>query len=492
MPEFPRYQSKAQPTTQQPSVGASDNTDAQMIESVGKAGAAVADAAIKWDTAVKSTRKTVATINQKNQLLDNEQKAENENNPQKLSEYINNVEKINNKNAEGLDALSAAEIKLDARISAIKIENQFKKKTLALDLVATQELKDFEVNNPSPGSMANIKKLFAEKVATESMDIKVANDEVVKANKEIGTNVFYNRLNAATSQEDAQAAVASVRSGEIEKVYGVTIDPKDKSAMIKAGETMGRQINTKQRFAKRIAREELVHDLINQSNHNLLQAPVLEEAFLTKGISNSTYTALSENIQSEIGPTAETKPQTYYDLTNYLLGENVTAEDAIKKILDANSKGDLSRNDMKKLYEMHLTPSADGRKSIQDMVAGQTEDEFDKMKSAYDAKVVAINSKKGWFKASIKSFDEHFKGPNRVKEIATATQQLIEAVNANEIPEENFPAAAEYIVGMDIAKKYPQISSFPKEGTVLPDRFGNNIRFFPDGKYKLEPKKAKK
>ena len=239
MPEYPRgrtgsfdrYESKGQLTTQAPSVQAAEDTTGQILEQGAKLGQQVQDVSLKWFEAVKSTRKTVALVNNKSEILDIEQRASVEVDPNKLKDYQSDIEKARLKNSEGLDSLSVLELNLDSRIASLKLDGVFKKKTIELDTIATKRSIAFEVNNPTPDSFPKIQAILKEKIDKGLLDPSVAYTEEVKANNDLGVNRINQDLYQAKTPEEVDAVAQGITSGMYEQ-GGVTIEPDKKKALL--------------------------------------------------------------------------------------------------------------------------------------------------------------------------------------------------------------------------------------------------------------------
>jgi hypothetical protein len=260
------------------------------------------------------------------------------------------------------------------------------------------------------------------------------------------------------------------------------IDDATSTKVLNSIDQRAKQIEKNTAFVERVKRQELTHDLINQANNGVLTGPKLEEAFLTKQISNTTYNSLQDNVISPVGPTSGTDKQTYYELTRYLLSDRANPEEAINRILNANSQGKLSRNDQKKLYEMHIMPTEAGNVSVIDAVNNQSQAKFDQMKAQYDERVKAINEHRRWFSPAFKTFDAYFTGPTKEDDVADATQQLIDSIQSNKIRNEDIPAEADKILGQSNLKKHPEWMALPKNGRTGTDRYGNKVIVYPDGR----------
>jgi hypothetical protein len=483
MPSFPRYESKGALTTQTPSVGAVEDTSGKIAAQAADTLTKVQDTAVKWDEAFKTIQDTVFKGNTKVALADVKARAEVDPDPNSLPKYLDEIDKIGTDNSKGLHAGSQAfmEWGFDSKIAKIELGATFKKKQIDVGHAATLKLVDAEVENPTDGSLPRIQSLLQTQVSKGLINHEDAYKLEEKANRGLGINRVNNDLFNAQTSEQVDAVKQNLQSGAYEK-GGVTIDPKEKVQMLRSIEVRGRQVVTKEHFAQRVERQDLVHDLTDQANNGILSGQTLEEAFLTKGISNSTYTSLQQNANSPVGPTAETDHQTYYNLTHYLLQDNVDPIVAIKKILDANSEGKLSRADQQKLFDMHLTPTKNGDVSLKDMIEAKPKDSFDKLKQVYDERIKNINEKRKWFRPAFQSFNEAFTGPDRIKNISEAQQTLLDSVQKNNLKDGEILKEADKITAAANLKKHPEWGILPDTGQSGQDRFKNKVIVYPDGR----------
>lgn len=231
MPIFPRYESKAQLTTQAPSVGAVADTSGQKLEQVAGVANKVADLSVKMAEARKSTQKTVASVNSADAILDIHQRALVDPDPNKIKDYQADLEKSRNKNTEGLDDLATLQINHDYNVANIQLQNLFHKKNLELDTIATKRKIDQEINNPTIASLPRIKALLNEKIKKGLIDPSAAYAEEEKANRDLGVNRINKDLYQAKTPEDVDAVTQGITSGEYEK-GGVTIEPDQKKALL--------------------------------------------------------------------------------------------------------------------------------------------------------------------------------------------------------------------------------------------------------------------
>ena len=145
MPDFPRYQSKAQPTTAQPSVQAPEDTTGEIIQEVGEVGKTVQDVSVKWSNAVDTIQKTAASANFKAGILDIETRATNDPNYNNSDQYFKEIEKLKTDNLKGFqsktaETQAAIDFGLEGNIAKFRIENLYKKKMIDVGQASTPKL----------------------------------------------------------------------------------------------------------------------------------------------------------------------------------------------------------------------------------------------------------------------------------------------------------------------------------------------------------------
>lgn len=242
-----------------------------------------------------------------------------------------------------------------------------------------------------------------------------------------------------------------------------------------------RQINSKASYLSRVETQATTHELIDLANNGILAPGYLEEKFLTKKIANSTYKELQEKTTSDVGPTAGTDPQTYYDLTHMLLKEGTDPTAAMDAILRANNDGKLSQADARKIYEMHLVPSKDGYKNLEQAMGGG----FDKTKEVFEANLKAIKEKNSWTNVAMRKFEGFFHQLNPAEKTVKVTesmQTLIDHVQKKNTPPHEYPVVADAITAAENLKKHPVWAALPKNGRKGIDRFNNKVIVYPDGR----------
>src|SRR3990167_8624092 len=169
MPNFPRQQSKAVPTTQMPSVGAVESTEGKILEQGAKVAQGVQDNAIKLTNAFDTVQKTTATANFKEGMADILQRAQNDPNYNNSDQYIREIEKLRTDNLKGFVSKSAEteaaiNFRYESKIGQIQLDNLYKKKMIDVGQASTLRLLDIEAKNPSPDMEARMSAILSQQV----------------------------------------------------------------------------------------------------------------------------------------------------------------------------------------------------------------------------------------------------------------------------------------------------------------------------------------
>ena len=232
MPNFPRYQSKGELTTQQASVQApTDNTGATVADAGNQIGNTVQQTAVKWNEAMVSTRNTVADVNHEGDINATQQDANLDNDPEHEQMYMERIDKSYEKNSKGLDPMAAKKLGLKTQVAKIQLQNMYKKKWLVVDTLAVDKFADMRIANPTENSLQEIKALLAEKVASGHMDATTAYEKEQQANKDLGVNRISQDLYQAQTPEAVEEVTQKITSGHYEK-GGVVIDPDKKKSLL--------------------------------------------------------------------------------------------------------------------------------------------------------------------------------------------------------------------------------------------------------------------
>ncbi len=484
MPNFPRAQSRGQITTQRPSVEASSDTNTQMIEQVGKIGQQIQEATVKWSNAVDTMQKTKSQVNFKSGMLDLEARAAADPDYNNSDQYFKEIAKLKSESLKGFsskaaEAEMALNLGLESQVSKIKIDNIYKKKMMDVYASDIEGLIETEIQNPSPGSLGLINAKLDEGVSSLLISKEAATKARIKANKDLGANRINNDLYQADTVEKARAIKESIRNGDYE-LGGVDIDPKTKSTMIRSAEVKERQIMANNNAQTRIVREERTHDLIQKANNHVLEATELEEAFNNGEISNSTFNSLNGYQNGIVGPSADTDKVAYQELIQALLTDNVSPEKSRNMILDANTEGKISRDDAKKIYNMHFGSA--NNPSVAEALGGeQTQQDFASIKANFDAEQEALKDKKGFLKTAY-NMAKSFFGTNKDENITEAIQNVYKEVLDNNGESKDIPIAMEKQLSKANLKKHPEWAKIPEKGANGVDRFGNKVTVYPDGR----------
>ncbi len=170
MPDFPRHQSQATPTTQQPSVQApTDNTGEVVAQAGQKIGETVQSNTLKWSNAVDTIQKTTSQANFKSGMLDIQQRAANDPNYNNSDQYVKEIEKLRTDSLKGFSSKTAEtemaiDLDYESKAGQVAIDNLYKKKFIDVGQASTRNLLEMEAQNPTPNSIKNIDAILANQV----------------------------------------------------------------------------------------------------------------------------------------------------------------------------------------------------------------------------------------------------------------------------------------------------------------------------------------
>ena len=462
MPTFPRYSSKAQLTTQAPSVQAPEDTTGEIIQKVGEVGNVLQKATITYSNALDSMQESRSNLNYKTGVLEEQQKFENIPNPtpedyektrkeiQKLG--INNLKGFSNKTAE---TKMTMEFAYQEKVAIAQIENSYKKKQIIGWRADTIGLLDLEIAKGADnleGRLDTIIDPIQNLGGYDKLEALNLKKEYLKKGK---FNSFLNDINTN---------LGMANNNVTKNTYDF-----DSATLLRAKNIYSHAVN--------VENAQTTHELIDMSNNGLDITVPLEQAFLTKRISNSTYKALEDKTNSPVGPTSRTDPKTYYDITHYLLNPNADTEKATNDILEAQAKGKLSPKDARKIYDMALAPKDGTYKSLNQI----NSENFEQVKEESDLKVAEIKERRSYIRLAQDVFDDYFNEGNE-KEVVESMQLLIDALLEGSIKVEDVPRVAEQIKARNNLKRKPAWAALPKEGRTGYDQFGNKVVVYPDGR----------
>ena len=477
MPDFPRYQSQATPTTQQPSVQAPTDNTGEVIAQVGQnIGSTVQKVALNWEEKKQSTRKSVATYNLKSKIMAIEERVTNEVDPQKENDYKNELKSALSENSKDLDSLSILELRQEADISAIRIGHRFKTLNLELDAVATQNLIDMEINNPSPGSFQKIKSIIDEKVATGFMGVPQGEKLYKDSVKTLGE---FSVANDPATEESQSQVLAELKKGD--KGTFSEIPPDDRLSLIKASQQ--RIFNNNQTFKRDI------QDASNERSNNLIEKLASGEGRIA-------------DIEAELAVPEEQGGMKRSQLLTY------------KRAVVSGIKGDLNRMLQEKTPDKDPTKRAKAVKNYLELIDDYISDESDQLKAkeklaqAYEdgnvdakeqqflnamkqsLKDIEFNRNAGLVANSIRGIKDFFGAQSNAsdEDLARNIKSLVGEIQ-NGTPPRN---AMRMVLSKQILSYFPDYATYEETGRLKQDANGNQILIFPDGTTEVPQKKASK
>lgn len=480
MPDFPRYQSKGQLTTQQPSVQAAEDTSGEIISKVGEVGKVAQDATLRLSNAYDSMQKTQASLNFRKAVAEEQSKFLSIPNPtaEDLNKTNAAIQKSKETNLRGFSSKTAEtetamNFDYQSQISSIQLNDYYQKKNLEKDYLNTQELIDLEISNPSNDTISNIKKI------TDGKKAIYGEKEANKLYKDsVHTFGQFAVANDTADQEANSEVLAELKKGDKGKFS--EIQPDDRLSLIKASQQ--RIFNNNQTYKRDVA------DSQNIRSNALIDKFAAGEATL-------------KDIEAELAVPEESGGIKRTQLLTY------------QRALTSGIKGDLDRMLREKTPDKDPTKRAQSVKKYLDLIDNFIDNTSDQWKAkemlAESFEDGIINSKEQQFlngmkqnlkdiefnrstslvASSIKGLKKFFGAQSNAsdEDIARNIKTLVGDVSGGVQPD----AALRKIIQKEVALKIPNLSSFPKTGVLRRDANGNVIRIFPDGSYVDEkPNKA--
>lgn len=276
MPEFPRYNSSSQLTTQKPQPDAPQDAEGAIQGQLAKTFQSAQGSVVQMAEAQKSMQNTTAEANLKSSIMDQEEKAALDPNYNNSAEHMAAIDKAYEQSgASGTTA--NLELKLQAQAAKIKIRGIYQKKQIMNDQVNTKKLIDIQTANPTTSSMSIIQSLLNEKVSLGIFDKEEAYKLEKKANDDLGKNRINQSLNNAKTPEEVDQITQAITSGAYEQ-GGVTIDPTDKKNFLEIAERV--KTNTEKKL-KAEAEEALVQNRVQTLSEVASGAKQIEDVNVT-------------------------------------------------------------------------------------------------------------------------------------------------------------------------------------------------------------------
>jgi hypothetical protein len=212
----------------------------------------------------------------------------------------------------------------------------------------------------------------------------------------------------------------------------------------------------------------------------------LNEARANNHITSEDYKTFYNNLLAKT--TAGTDHEAMTKLESDILGQmkqgELTKDRGMdwpatrRAIIQANTDGKISTNDMDKLLEYHLLPKQDMMKKLEDDTNPPANDtEFLKQQNE---KKGAVTRRQSLIDSVMNMFKNHTNDNKR--ETGHLLVDHMNEVKDSKVTDEGFVAAAHKVISEDVAKRFPDILSYPKTGKVKFDGKGYYL-FFPDKTY---------
>lgn len=243
--EYDRYDSKGTPTTQKPFADAPLDRTGEVMGKMGAAlGEQVQDLSMKWIQASDAIQKTTAQVNFKAGMLDIQQRAENDPDPNNSAIYQQEIEDLRSRSLKGFTSKQAeTEMALDLGLESdtgkIQINKIFKNKFIDFGRAKSREGLDQIVADPRPENQKAINEYVDEKVNS----LMFSAEEGYKLKKEYNdlnkTGMFLSELN-----RDPSAAEKGLSSNK----YGFTISELESAGKVYERELKNIQDNTSKEF----------------------------------------------------------------------------------------------------------------------------------------------------------------------------------------------------------------------------------------------------
>ncbi len=475
MPIFPRYQSKAQLTTQAPSVAAPDDATGSMLETGAKVVGQVADVAVKWGNALDTIQKTTAQANFKTGLLDIQNRAQNDPNYNNSDQYFREIDKLKTDNLKGFQSKTAeTEMAInfgyEAQVGKIQVDNLYKKKLIQVGQSSTDKLIDAEISNPTSDSFLNIRALLDQQVQAGIFSVEEADKKYKQSAKTIGS---FDVANDPADQESKSEVLAELKKGDKGRYAEIPAD--DRLDLIKASQA--RIFNNNQTYKRD------TQDASNERSNNLIEKFASGEATI-------------KDIQDELSVPEESGGMKRSQLLTY------------QRALTSGIKNDLNRMLQEKTPDKDPTKRAQLVKQYNDLIDNFIDDNTDQLKAkemlakSFEDGIVnskeqsILNSLKQNLKdiefnrstspivSAIKGVKDffHFQSNASDEDIARNIKGVLGEIGNGTTPDQ----ALRMTLQKEVLSRIPDFSTYPETGKLKRDASGNVIRVYPDGTYEEE------
>uniref|UniRef100_A0A6M3IVZ1 Uncharacterized protein n=1 Tax=viral metagenome TaxID=1070528 RepID=A0A6M3IVZ1_9ZZZZ len=431
MPDFPRYNSKAQVNTQidtRPQEvmreGAGDKLDI-----INKAAGQVLGITMQWANAMDTIQSTVAKANVKTSLVDIGNRAALDPDYNNLDKYLQEVENLKGQNLKGFQSKAneqqtSLEVGLDLQIAKLNLENIYKKKAIAVGQVKALELIDLEqsnyINSPDEqsklDSAGKIKGIIDKQVTAGIFGLKEGKELYDKTIKE-----------AQDSLKDRES-LKRVKEKELAAANEAAINDNEKN-YIKMKVTGVDKLGTP------VSREELI-GMVRTDMKSGTVSPEFADRYIN----------------------ALKSPKA------------VKAKTIDKDFADIISTINLGRKTPEKIKTMMLNALSDGYLSEEDF--GAVNAYFEMMSDKQPDDLVAMNIRKSWLGVEVFSENTTAKEESRSRMSRSFISKLQSGVDAQ--------AASVEAMREEVLYLHPEVIGKPEGATYIDDS-GRLKKILPNG-----------
>ncbi len=431
MPDFPRYNSKAQVNTQidtRPQEvmreGAGDKLDI-----INKAAGQVLGITMQWANAMDTIQATTAKANVKTSLIDINNRAALDPDYNNLGKYLQEVENLKGQNLKGFQSKAneqqtSLEVGLDLQIAKLNLENIYKKKAIVVGQVKALELVDLEqsnyINSPDEqsklDSAGKIKGIIDKQVTAGIFGLKEGKELYDKTIKE-----------AQDSLKDRES-LKRVKEKELAVANEAAINDNEKN-YIKMKVTGVDKLGTP------VSREELI-GMVRTDMESGSVSPEFADRYIN----------------------ALKSPKA------------VKAKTIDKDFADIISTINLGRKTPEKIKTMMLNALSDGYLSEEDFGAVNTY--FEMMVDKQPDDLVAMNIRKSWLGVEVFSENTTAKEESRSRMSRSFISKLQSGVDAQ--------AASVEAMREEVLYLHPEVIGKPEGATYIDDS-GRLKKILPNG-----------
>ena len=181
-------------------------------------------------------------------------------------------------------------------------------------------------------------------------------------------------------------------------------------------------------------------------------------------------------------PVVHKDPKSYMDVVHTMLDSKNEPDEIMDKMVNMNSAGKLSADDMKRLYALKVIPNQDG--SFDSLAEKEGPDAIKK-------DLVSAQNREGWRGAlnMIKNFVAQ--APSYLSDVsgntADLTKKAIDAFSKGNVSISALPNLVNDLIRQTIIQGNPFIAAANKAGELMVDAYGRRATVYPDGRIESIP-----